>query len=154
MRAWRSIWFQPSMTWLSLTIRKDDPSDGSLLARGGKAEVISLVRHGDSPANCNTVTLGNNVLDIDVKIGKGSAEGAMDSFEWFGANKNRVRIRKAVGLALFIEHFVDRRFALLVPDLLKPAPQKKFVRLGHICPPNVGRSLEDFSCRCIGQLSA
>ena len=128
------------MTWLSLTIRKDEPWTVPFLPRGGKAEVISLVRHGDSPANCNTVTLGNNVLDIDVKIGKGSAEGAMDSFEWFRANKNRVRIRKAVGLALFIEHFVDRRFALLVPDLLKPAPQKKFVRLGHICTPMWGEA--------------
>ena len=68
MRAWRSIWFQPSMTWLSLTIKKDDPSKVPFLPRGGKAEVVAEMGHGDSPANRNTVTLGDYVLDVNVKV--------------------------------------------------------------------------------------
>src|SRR5271155_5736605 len=96
---------------------------------GSKAEVIAKMRHGDTPANGNTVTLGEHVLDVNVKVRESSAEGAMDGLESFGPEKNRVRIRKAVGLAVFMEHFVDCRFAFLIPDLLEPAPQKKFVRL-------------------------
>ena len=54
-----------------------------------------------------------------------------------------------MGFAVLAEHFVDRCFTLLVPDLLKPALQEKFVGLRHRCPSNIGRSLEHFCRGCI-----
>ena len=43
----------------------------ALLAGGGKAQVVAKMGHGDPPANGNTVTLGDYVLDVDVKVRKG-----------------------------------------------------------------------------------
>src|SRR5258708_31369458 len=106
--------------------------------------VVARMGTGAPPANGDAVTLGNNVLDIDVKVRKSSDEGAVDGLERFGTNKNRVRIGKAVRLALLVKHFVDRCFAFLIPDLLEPALENKFVRLRHKCLANVGEKLRAF----------
>src|SRR5258707_14889102 len=106
--------------------------------------MIAKVGHGDPPADGNTVTLRDYLLYIDAKIRKGPTESAMDGLEGFRPDQDRVRIGKAVRLALFAEHFVDRCFTLLVPHLLEPALQEKFVGFIHRCPSNVGRSLEHF----------
>jgi hypothetical protein len=85
----------------------------------------------ETPANGYAVSFGDNILNVDVKIGERTAEIAVDSLEGLGADKHRVRFRKAVGLAFRMEHFVDRCFTLLVPDLLEPAPEEKFVGVRH-----------------------
>jgi len=95
---------------------------GSLLARGWKAEMVARMSHRYSPSNGYAVTFGDNILYVDVEIRERAAERSVDSLERFGTDENRIRIRKAVGLTLRVEHFVNRCFALLVPDLLKPAP--------------------------------
>jgi hypothetical protein len=77
--------------------------------------------HGNPPPNRDTITLGHNVFNLHVKIRKGANEVAVDSLERLRPQKNRVRFRKAMGLAVLVEHFVDRCFILLVPNLLKPA---------------------------------
>src|SRR5580698_9998006 len=97
--------------------------------------------HRYSPANRHAVTLGQDVLDIHVKVRESSAEGTMDGLKTLRPEQNRVRVWKTVGLTVLVEHLVDGRFALLVPDLLKPALQEKFVCLRHVCPPIRGRSL-------------
>jgi hypothetical protein len=109
--------------------QKGRPVEGLLLPCSGKAKVIAEMCHGDPPANRDPLTLCDNVLQVNVEIGKGSTEGAMDGLEALGPYKNRVRFGKAMGFAELAEHFVDRRFAFLVPDLLKPSPQQKFVGL-------------------------
>src|SRR5882724_2790012 len=114
---------------------------GALLGGGGKAEVVAKMGHGDPPANGNAVTLVNHVLDVDVKIRKSPDEGSVDRLKAFGTNKDRVCIGKAVRLALLVKHFVNRRFAFLIPDLFEPAPKKKFVGLRHKCPPRCGEKL-------------
>jgi hypothetical protein len=93
--------------------------------------MVAQMGHRYTPANGYTVTFGDNVLYVDVEIREGTAKCSMNSLERFGTDENRVRIRKAVGLAFRVEHFVNRCFALLVPDLLKPAPQEKFVSVRH-----------------------
>jgi hypothetical protein len=93
--------------------------------------MVAQMSHRYSPANGYAVTFGDNVLYVYVEIRERAAEGSMDSLESFGTDENRIRIRKAVGFAFGVEHFVNRCFALLVPDLLKPAPQEKFVGVRH-----------------------
>src|ERR1700722_10838655 len=102
------------------------------------------MRRGNPPANRYTITLGEYVLEVNVQVRKGSAEDAMDGLEGFGPDKNRVGVRETIGLAVLVEHLIDRRFTFLVPYQLEPTLQEKFVRLRHSCPPNVGRSLEHF----------
>ena len=75
----------------------------------------------DAP-NGYTIAFSDNILYVNVEIRESPAKRAMDSLEGLRADENRIRIRKAVGLAFRMEHFVNRCFALLVPDLLKPAP--------------------------------
>jgi hypothetical protein len=64
---------------------KRRPTNGLLLACGGKAEVIAQMSHGSSPTNSDMIALGQNILEFDSKIGERSAKGAMDRFERFGA---------------------------------------------------------------------
>jgi hypothetical protein len=84
--------------------------------------MVARMSHRYSPSNGYAVTFGDNILYVDVEIRERAAERSVDSLERFGTDENRIRIRKAVGLTLRVEHFVNRCFALLVPDLLKPAP--------------------------------
>src|ERR1700733_10865877 len=95
---------------------------------------------GNPPANRDTVTLGKYVLEVNVQVRKGSAKGAMDGLEGFRPDKNRVRVRETMGLALLAKHFINRCFTLLVPYLLEPTLQEKFVRFRHSCPPTCGEA--------------
>src|ERR1700749_3277664 len=103
----------------------------SLPARGREPEMVAQVGHRYPPANGYTIAFSDNILHVDVEIRESPAKRAMDSLERLGTYENRIRIRKAVGLALRVKHFINRGFALLVPDLLKPAPQEKFVGVRH-----------------------
>ena len=107
---------------LALDDQEGRPLQYPLLITSGEAEMIAKMGHGNSPANRDPVTLGENILNVDFEIRESSAEGTVDGLEGFGPYKNRVRVREAVGLALRVKHFVDRCFVLLVPDFLKPAP--------------------------------
>ena len=82
--------------------------------------MIAQVGQGDSPANGDPVTLGDYVLHINMHVGESAAKGTVYSLESFGSNKNRIRVRKAVRLALRAKHLINRCFTFLVPDLLKP----------------------------------
>jgi hypothetical protein len=102
--------------------------------------MIAEMGHGNSPTNRDPVILSENILNVDVKVRESSAKGTVHRLERFGPYKNRVRVREAVGLALRVKHFADRCFVLLVPDFLKPAPHKEFIRFRHGCPPMCGEA--------------
>jgi hypothetical protein len=95
--------------------------EAGLFAGGGKAESVAVVEGGTGPADGDAVSLGEELVDVDVEVRKGAKELAMDGFEAFRAGKNRVGVGKTVDLALRVEEFVDGCFAGLIPDFFKPA---------------------------------
>ena len=99
------------------------------LAAGGKSQMIALVRHSAFPANCHVIILGDNVLNMDVNIGEGSAEVSVNSLESFGADDKPVRVGKAVAFELGMKQPVDGCLTLLVPDLLKPFFSQFLIRI-------------------------
>ena len=103
--------------------------DGGLFAGGGKAEAVAVVDHRAGPADGDAVSLGDQVVDIDMDVSEGVMEGAVNGFEAFRADEDRVGVGKAVGFALRVEEFVDGRFAALIPDFFKPASCEGLVLL-------------------------
>lgn len=95
--------------------------DGCVFSGGGEAEGVAGVGHGAGPADGDAVSLGDQVVDVDVDVGEGVAELAVDGFETFRAYEDGVGVGKAVGFALWVEEFVDGCFAALIPDFFKPA---------------------------------
>ena len=103
--------------------------DGGLFAGGGKAEAVAVVDHRAGPADGDAVSLGDEVVDVDVDVSEGVMEGAVDGFEAFRAYEDRVGVGKAVGFALRVEEFIDGGFAALIPDFFKPASCEGLVLL-------------------------
>lgn len=93
--------------------------------------MIAGVGHGRFPANCNTISISEHILNFYVKIWACSAEVPMNDLEGFGAHQNSVGVREAVSFALRVKQSVDGCFALPVPDLLEPFPREGFVRIRH-----------------------
>jgi len=95
--------------------------DAGLFVGGGKAEAVAVVKGGTGPADGNAVSLGDKLVDVDVEVREGVEELAVDCFEAFRADENRVGVGKAMGFTLRVEEFVDGCFAALIPDFFKPA---------------------------------
>ncbi len=94
---------------------------------GGEAEVVTGMGHAYVPSGGYAVSFGEDVVEDDFLIRKGSAKGAVYGFKGFGADEDGVRFGEAMGFAAGAEHGVDGGFALLIPDLLKPATNELFV---------------------------
>lgn len=100
-------------------------------ACSGKAEAGSVVDGSAGPADGETVSLGDEIVDVDVDLTEGALELPIDGFEAFRASEDGVGFGKAVAFSLWVEEFVDGGFAALIPDFIKPAFCEGLVLFGH-----------------------
>src|ERR1700733_874333 len=103
----------------------------SLPARRRKAQMIAAVRRLCTPAQRNAITLGDHFIDGYMQVGKCTAELRVHGLELRRSAQHGLGLGKSMGFALLVEHLINDRRPLLVPDLLKPAPREFLVLSAH-----------------------
>jgi hypothetical protein len=110
----------PAVGYLAVAaVDEERAGDIGLFPGGGKAETVAGVGYGAGPADGDAISLGDEIADVDVDASVDIVGGAVDGFEAFRADEDRVGFGKAVGLGVEVKELVDGRFPALVPRFFK-----------------------------------